>query len=584
MVTTKSPSESTPRSTPLAGKLAVQRSSSTPEITSLSPIQEHEDSEKAQHASTPRGVDDGSPAIQGDDALNIVSDTIRYVTPEENKRVLRKIDRHVMPVLFIIYFLQFMDKHILALSSVFGIVREDHLQGDQYSLVGSVAPIAQMVLQPLSAYFLVKFKLSIYIPILVICWGTTLACMAAARDFTGLLVSRFFLGGFETSTQAAFILIGQMWYKRQEQGLRLTIWFSNVGWVDIVGSLIMYGFGHISNGSVHSYQIAFIVLGGITAATGVASFFFFPDNPVKSKFLTEEEKVIAVERIRANQQGVETKVFKVKQVFETLLDPKSWFWMGLLILHAIPGGAINVFGPLIVRGFGYDGYDTMLFLIPYGALQVIAMALSYWVSTKIQSKSPVILIFLIPCVIGMSELFVYDLSPNRSQYAPKVILYTTGREKEHHAALLVAYYLLSASSAVTPTMLGWQAVNTAGHTKKASTTAMTIMGSYTGAIIGPLLFDPKDGPYYHSGIRACIICYSGAATLTVLTAAYLHFLNKRNEGRRVAAGKSAKIIDYSMTTAENEKDGICSPDGSNLGKRAFEDLTDLQNDEFIYVL
>ncbi|KAJ3504769.1 hypothetical protein NMY22_g17812 [Coprinellus aureogranulatus] len=563
MVTTKSPSESTPRSTPLAGKLAVQRSSSTPEITSLSPFQEHEDSEKALHASTPRVVDDGSPAIQGDDALNIVSDTIRcFLEPFTHTALISPA--------------QVMDKHILALSSVFGIVREDHLQGDQYSLVGSVAPIAQMVLQPLSAYFLVKFKLSIYIPILVICWGTTLACMAAARDFTGLLVSRFFLGGFETSTQAAFILIGQMWYKRQEQGLRLTIWFSNVGWVDIVGSLIMYGFGHISNGSVHSYQIAFIVLGGITAATGVASFFFFPDNPVKSKFLTEEEKVIAVERIRANQQGVETKVFKVKQVFETLLDPKSWFWMGLLILHAIPGGAINVFGPLIVRGFGYDGYDTMLFLIPYGALQVIAMALSYVcrVLVPLESRNPD------RAAVGLNQN-PEQVSPHPDLPYPMFILYTTGREKEHHAALLVAYYLLSASSAVTPTMLGWQAVNTAGHTKKASTTAMTIMGSYTGAIIGPLLFDPKDGPYYHSGIRACIICYSGAATLTVLTAAYLHFLNKRNEGRRVAAGKSAKIIDYSMTTAENEKDGICSPEGSNLGKRAFEDLTDLQNDEFI---
>ncbi|TEB19256.1 MFS general substrate transporter [Coprinellus micaceus] len=423
-----------------------------------------------------------------------------------------------------------MDKHILALASVFGIVRETHLQGEQYSLV----------LQPLSAFFLVRFRLSIYMPILVICWGTTLACMAAARNFTGLVVSRFFLGGFETSTQAAFILMGQMWYKRQEQGLRLMIWFSNVGWVDIVGSLIMYGFGHINKGSIHSYQIAFIALGAVTAATGIAS-----------KFLTQEEKVIAVERIRANQQGVETKIFKLTQVVETLLDLKSWCWMGLLILHATPTGAITVFGPLVVKGFGYDGYDTMLFLIPYGALQVIAMVLSYWVSTKIHTKSPLVLIFLIPCMIGM------------------IILYTTGRDKEHQPALLVAYYLLAAQSAVTPTMLGWQAVNTAGHTKKASTTAMTIMGSYTGGIVGPLLFQPKDGPYYHSGILACIICYSGAATLTA---------------RRVAVGKPAKLIDHSMTSAANEKDGVGSPEGSNIGKRAFEDLTDLQNDEFIYVL
>ncbi|TEB15049.1 hypothetical protein FA13DRAFT_1759297 [Coprinellus micaceus] len=434
-------------------------SSTTPNII-VSSSDKIEDPEKAPPALEPSTSTDASPTIQGDDALNIVSDTIRYVTPEENRRVLRKIDRQ----------------------------------------------IAQLVLQPLSAFFLVRFRLSIYMPIL--------------------------LGGFETSTQAAFILMGQMWYKRQEQGLRLMIWFSNVGWVDIVGSLIMYGFGHINKGSIHSYQIAFIALGAVTAATGIAR--------------TSEEKVIAVERIRANQQGVETKIFKLTQVVETLLDLKSWCWMGLLILHATPTGAITVFGPLVVKGFGYDGYDTMLFLIPYGALQVIAMVLSYWVSTKIHTKSPLVLIFLIPCMIGMST------------------------DKEHQPALLVAYYLLAAQSAVTPTMLGWQAVNTAGHTKKAS--------------VGPLLFQPKDGPYYHSGILACIICYSGAATLTVFTTAYLYYLNKRNEARRVAVGKPAKLIDHSMTSAANEKDGVGSPEGSNIGKRAFEDLTDLQNDEFIYVL
>lgn len=61
---------------------------------------------------------------------------------------------------------------------------------------------------------------------------------------------------------------------------------------------------------------------------------------------------------------------------------------------------------------------------------------------------------------------VYPLFANHA--VALVILYTTGRDKEHQPALLAAYYLLAAQSAVTPTMLGWQAVNTAGHTKKAS--------------------------------------------------------------------------------------------------------------------
>jgi hypothetical protein len=95
------------------------------------------------------------------------------------------------------------------------------------------------MLQPLSAYFLVKFRLSLYIPFVVTCWGATLACMSAARNFTGLLVGRFFvremvcilvsrlmrtasqLGALEASIQSAFILVGQIWYRRHEQGFRV---------------------------------------------------------------------------------------------------------------------------------------------------------------------------------------------------------------------------------------------------------------------------------------------------------------------------------------------------------------------------
>lgn len=96
MVTCESPSELTPRSTPLPS-LELSGTSGqcfldTPEIAPC-PIDKVKDPEKGQPAHTPGALNDASPVSQGDDALNIVSDTIRYVTPEEDKRVLRKIDR-----------------------------------------------------------------------------------------------------------------------------------------------------------------------------------------------------------------------------------------------------------------------------------------------------------------------------------------------------------------------------------------------------------------------------------------------------------------------------------------------------------
>lgn len=517
----------------------------------------------------------GGKLTQHDEAFEILASTqgVRYVTEDENARILKKIDWHVMPVIVVIYFLQLLDKQTLAFSSVFGLSTDTGLVGNQYSLLGSMVYVAQLVLQPFSAYFLVKIRLSIYVPIIVTCWGATLAIMASATNFKGLLVARFFLGVFEASITPAVVLIVQMWYRRREQGYRMAVWYSTYGLVNVFGSLIMFGLGHIRSNELHTYQIVFLLLGTVTFLVGLISFFLFPDNPVKSNFLSPEEKVVAVERLRANQQGVETKVFKIYQVLEMISDPKSWCWMILSMLIAIPAAGMIIFGPLILRGFGFNRFNVMLVNIPFGVLQILWVFLAVWASKRFNAKSIIILIALVPSIIGT------------------VLLLQTGRQPEDQATLLVAFYLLSFTTAIGPVLSSWQASNVAGHTKKATTVTFMSVGGLIGDIIGPLLFAPKDRPYYRGGLTAMLICMIVAVCFVFVVIVYLRYSNKRNERRRVVAGKKAKIQDYSMLTMrevqvarakENaEKGGVSNI--QNIGTHAFDDLTDLQNDEFIYV-
>lgn len=55
------------------------------------------------------------------------------VTAEDNRRVLRKIDSRILPVLLVVYFLQYLDKGSLSYASVFGILDQAHLEGQEYS-------------------------------------------------------------------------------------------------------------------------------------------------------------------------------------------------------------------------------------------------------------------------------------------------------------------------------------------------------------------------------------------------------------------------------------------------------------------
>lgn len=62
--------------------------------------------------------------------------------------------------------------------------------------------------------------------------------------------------------------------------------------------------------------------------------FFLPDSPATAKFLEGPDRVIAIERLRDNNMGTETKVWKWYQFWETFRDPKSYLWFALLFLAA----------------------------------------------------------------------------------------------------------------------------------------------------------------------------------------------------------------------------------------------------------
>jgi len=121
------------------------------------------------------------------------------VTPRENARILRKIDLTILPIMLAVYFLQALDKATLSYASVFGLVKDAHLGGQDYSWLGSIVYIAQLVLQPLIAYFLVKLPTGKFAAAMVLCWGIVLSFMSVAKNFKGLLATRFFLGAFEAA-------------------------------------------------------------------------------------------------------------------------------------------------------------------------------------------------------------------------------------------------------------------------------------------------------------------------------------------------------------------------------------------------
>ena len=153
------------------------------------------------------------------EALEILMDPVRL------KKLVRKIDLWIPPFLIAIYFLQFLDKTTISYAAIMGLRKDTNLEGQDYSNVSMMFYVGFLVAE-LPTQFLAQriSRLGKYLGINVMLWGAVLACMAACTSYAGLMVCRTILGIFEACVAPILVIIIAMWYKKEEQGRRVS-WF-----------------------------------------------------------------------------------------------------------------------------------------------------------------------------------------------------------------------------------------------------------------------------------------------------------------------------------------------------------------------
>lgn len=97
------------------------------------------------------------------------------------------------------------------------------------------------------------------------------------------------------------VLIIAMWYKKEEQGRRVSWFYVCNALTLIFGGFVAYGvsFAHTK---FASWRIFYIAIGAMTMTIGLLVCIFLPDSPVKAKRFTDAEKVAALMRVKDNQR------------------------------------------------------------------------------------------------------------------------------------------------------------------------------------------------------------------------------------------------------------------------------------------
>ncbi|EAW08934.1 putative MFS transporter [Aspergillus clavatus NRRL 1] len=505
-----------------------------------------------------------------DAALAVVSEEAMEIDPAVEKRVLRKIDLFFMPAMLIGYGLVYWDKAILGSATLFGMTTDLHLlvidtsttppskDTTRLSWATSIFYFGMLAgLYPMT-FIMQRFNIQRVLGPIVMLWAVTCAATAGVTTWQGLYVQRFFLGtvlsecavvcslrltdpGFvESVVPTGFMTIVSGYYTQREQSLRQAWWFSGTGWFTIIGGAMNYGFGQITSGSLKRWQYIYIFAGILTFLFGLWCC-VMPNSPVSAWFLTREERVVAVERLRKGQTGVRCQKIKLEQIKECVFDVKMYLIAIMMAAAYTINGAISGFGPLIVSTFGFDTLDSILFQFPVGGICLIFIPLCGYISSRVpNTRIPMLILCCLPVIAGCVIIWKSTWG-----YQP--------------AAPVVGYALTGFFGPVVSLIITLGASNVAGATKK-TVMAATVFVAYTvGNIIGPQLVKSKTMPQHYPELwTGLIICYC----ITIAAAVALYLVLWRENRRREA-----------MELDESQRD-----------KLAFNDLTDKENPFFRYVL
>lgn len=135
------------------------------------------------------------------------------------------------------------------------------------------------------------------------------------------------------------------------------MWFCWNGVAQIIGSVCSYAMvrGIEKHGytALGGWQLLFLATGGyvdilgtwsrsllkflnsFTILAGILFLFIVPDSPATAWFLNKEERIMAIERLRGNNQGVGSKKFKKHQFIEAFTDPQTYYITLFVIISAI---------------------------------------------------------------------------------------------------------------------------------------------------------------------------------------------------------------------------------------------------------
>jgi sugar phosphate permease len=281
-------------------------------------------------------------------------------------RTLRKLQRHIIPFVFVLFVINFIDRINIGFAAL-TMNKELAITSQQFGLLSGIFYWGYFIFEIPSNLLLHKLGARIWIARILVSWGIVAILTGFARTATHLYILRFLLGVAEAGYVPGIYLYLTYWFPTRQ--LAHAIAFFNAG--NPVGNIVVSPLSGVILDHIHWFGLSswrwLLILEGIPAILGgILTYFLLPSRPAEATFLTGEEKNwITAELAREEQQKITTERFNVRQA---LVHGRVWHLTAIYFMTAIASSSMNFWMPQFMKSLSNEYSNTtvgLLVMVPY---------------------------------------------------------------------------------------------------------------------------------------------------------------------------------------------------------------------------
>ncbi|KAF6797579.1 major facilitator superfamily transporter [Colletotrichum sojae] len=399
------------------------------------------------------------------------------------KRLRRKIDLYTVPCVLILYLFCFIDRTNIGKQCATGQPRGRPLEGNDFNMILTVFYVSYALFE-IPATLLCKIMgPGWFIPFTTLLFGVATVGTAFVQTKGQMIACRFLLGIFEAGILPGIAYYLSRWYRRAELTFRIGMYMVMASLAGAFGGLLASGILSLDRfGSLKAWRMIFGIEGVITIGLALNCLAALTDRPETARWLTEDEKTLAVERVKSErlvQDEVLDKMNRTK-LKNGILNPITISTAFIFLLSNIVVLGISFFLPTIIRTIYLDWprvQQQLLTVPPYIVASFCFLTVS-WMATYYNTR----------------QIFLFFSGP-LMMVGYAMLLGITNANARYAAIFLTASCAFFAGSLSNAQV----SANTVSDTAHGIAIGTNSFSGYLGGLIPTWTYLPWDGPMYPIG-------------------------------------------------------------------------------------